>query len=508
MSGGLSRRLQRQAGPATLQPSSDPGPLPDPVPGAAAPEPGSPGMGSPAPARGPAGSPDEAVERLVARMQQRALRDWAALMEGPPTAEVRARLKEAVAGVLVADNVVIPPFTRDALAELVVNELAGYGPVDGLIRDPEVTEVMVNGPRTVFVERAGRLGPADVRFRSDDHVLRVIHRIVGPAGRRIDASAPFVDARLPDGSRVHAIIPPLALDGPTLTIRKFPQAHLGCADLVRSGVLSQEMRAFLEQAVVGRLNVIISGGAGSGKTTLLNALGDAIPADERVVTIEDPAELRLPRGHRVRLEARPPNLEGRGEVPIRLLLRNALRMRPDRIIIGEVRGGEAFDLLQALNTGHEGSLCTLHANSPRDALYRLENMVLMAGEPVPHAVARAQIRSAVDLLVHVGRFRDGRRRVLEIVALDRPEGHPAGEERGVGPPGGEYRLVPLWWWRPGDDGEQFERTAGALPAALTHRMARHGAGGSAPFGGSPANPAAPAGPTAAGAPGGAEGAAP
>ncbi len=419
MGAGLRRRLLRQEGgtppeapPARVVAESWP-----PAPGAAA----ASARASPRPADGAA---------LVGYMQRRALEQFAGLVEaaaGGP--QGRQALKQAIAAVLVEQNLVLAGYTRDALAELLVAEIAGYGPIDPLLRDDTVSEVMVVGPDRVYVEREGRLEAVGARFRDEDHLLGVINRMVAPVGRRIDRAQPFADARLPDGSRVHAIIPPLALDGPALTVRKFTAQAFSGRDLVRLGTLSGEMLEFLAACVRGRLNLLVSGGAGSGKTTLLNALSQYIAGEaERIITIEDSAELRLAHPHVVRLESRPPNLEGKGEVTIRMLVRNALRMRPDRIIIGEVRGEEAFDLLQALNTGHAGSLGTLHANSPRDALVRFENMVLMAGEALPHAVVRAQIASAVQVVVHLARQPDGSRRAVEVatVAPDLgPDGRPA-----------------------------------------------------------------------------------
>jgi pilus assembly protein CpaF len=304
----------------------------------------------------------------------------------------------------------------------VVDDVLGFGPIEHLLDDDEVTEVMVNGTRPVYVERAGRLHLTDVRFLEDAHLRRVIDRIVGAVGRRVDESSPMVDARLPDGSRVNAVIPPLAVDGPSLTIRKFAKERWGTADLVGFGTMSERVAEFLAQCVQGRMNVLVSGGTGTGKTTLLNVLSSYIPDDERIVTIEDAVELRLQQDHVVRLESRPANLEGRGKVEIRDLVRNALRMRPDRIVVGEVRGGEALDMLQAMNTGHDGSLCTVHANSPRDALSRLETMVLMAGFDLPSRAIREQLASSLDLVVQIARMRDGSRRITRISEVVGMEG--------------------------------------------------------------------------------------
>ena len=307
------------------------------------------------------------------------------------------------------------------LVGAVVDRVVGLGPLEPLLADPTITEIMVNDPQSVFIERDGRIERQPVAFRDEAHLRHVIDRIVGPMGRRVDESSPLVDARLPDGSRVNVILPPLALGGPTITIRKFSRQPFTLERLTSLGTLSAAMAAFLAEAVRGRLSLIVSGGTGSGKTSTLNALGLCIPPTERLITIEDAAELRLQHPHIVSLEARPPNLEGQGEIPIRTLVRNALRMRPDRIIVGEVRGGEAFDMLQAMNTGHRGSLTTLHANSPADALVRLESMVLMAGLDLPLAAIRRMIAGAVELIVQQDRLADGRRVISAVVEMVRGE---------------------------------------------------------------------------------------
>ncbi len=311
---------------------------------------------------------------------------------------------------------------RTRLIQEIVDEALGLGPLEDFLRDPEVTEIMVNGKDDVFVERRGKISKVDRRFDSDRHLLGVIERIVVPIGRRIDESVPLVDARLPDGSRVNAIIPPLALNGPTLTIRKFSKQRMTVEDLVNRGSLSPTMLEALRSAVQRRRNIVVSGGTGSGKTTLLNALSNFIPPDERIVTIEDAAELRLDQPHVVRLEARPPNIEGKGAITIRDLVKNALRMRPDRIIIGECRGGEALDMLQAMNTGHDGSLTTVHANTPKDALARIETMVLMAGMDLPLKAVREQVVSAIHLVVQVSRMEDGSRKVTHLAEVKGLEG--------------------------------------------------------------------------------------
>ena len=299
----------------------------------------------------------------------------------------------------------------------IADDILGYGPIEPLLADDSITEVMVNAYDKVYVERAGKVEKTDIRFVDDAHVLRIVDKIVSQVGRRIDESSPMVDARLPDGSRVNAIIPPLALRGPTLTIRKFARDPYTINDLIAFGSISAKAAQFLAACVRGKLNILISGGTGTGKTTTLNAMSAFVPNDERVVTIEDAAELQLQQEHVITLEARPPNIEGQGEVRIRELVRNALRMRPDRIIVGEVRGPETLDMLQAMNTGHEGSLTTIHANSPRDALSRLETLVLTAGVELPHRAIREQIASAFDLLVQISRLVDGSRRITHVAEV-------------------------------------------------------------------------------------------
>jgi pilus assembly protein CpaF len=310
---------------------------------------------------------------------------------------------------------------RERLAAEIGDDILGHGPLERLLADETVTEIMVNGPYDVWVERKGRLYETTVRFTDESHLRRIINKIVAQIGRRIDESSPLVDARLPDGSRVNAVIPPLSLSGPLVTIRKFSKKRYGLQDLVQLGTLSTETVEFLQRCVLSELNILISGGTGSGKTTLLNALSGAIPESDRIITIEDAAELRLHQRHVLRLEARPKNIEGEGEIPIRELVRNSLRMRPDRIIVGEVRGSESLDMLQAMNTGHDGSLCTVHSNSPRDALSRIETMVLMAGFDLPMRAIRQQVASALDLIVHLERLEDGSRKVTCITEVQRME---------------------------------------------------------------------------------------
>jgi pilus assembly protein CpaF len=332
--------------------------------------------------------------------------------------DVERRLQEAYAGT----RVTLPETVKAQLLKDVLNEFFGFGPIQPLLEDATITEVMVNGPDRVYVERKGKVELTNVRFDDEDHVRRVIDRIILPLGRRVDYDAPLVDARLPDGSRVNAVIPPCAIDGSSLTIRKFGAKKLTVDDLIHFGSLTPAMAEFLKACVVAKLNIVVSGGTGSGKTTLLNVLSGFIPEDERIVTIEDAAELQLHQEHVVRLETKKPNLDGRGEVTIRDLVKNSLRMRPDRIVVGECRGGEALDMLQAMNTGHDGSLTTLHANTPRDAISRIETMALMAGMDMPLKVIREQIASAVELIVQQSRLRDGSRKVTQISEVCGMEG--------------------------------------------------------------------------------------
>ena len=334
-----------------------------------------------------------------------------------PREALAAQVQDLAAAMLTEDGATMDSRRRGALIEAVVSEIAGLGPLDALLQDAEVTEIMVNGPAQIYVERHGRLTKTGLAFEDEAHLRRIIERIVAPLGRRIDEASPTVDARLPDGSRVNCVIPPLAVHGPALTIRKFAPVPFVVEDLIRFGTLTVPMAAFLKACVAARLNILVSGGTGSGKTTTLNALSSFIPPDERIVTIEDAAELQLQQEHVVALESRPANLEGKGEITIRHLVRNALRMRPDRIVIGEVRGGEALDLLQAMNTGHDGSLSTVHANSPRDVLSRLETMALMAGTELPMRAAREQLAAALQLVVHQARLRDGSRRITHITEV-------------------------------------------------------------------------------------------
>jgi len=336
--------------------------------------------------------------------------------------ELERRVQEVVSEELKTEEVPLSPSERSLLERQIADDVLGYGPLEPFLRDPSVTEIMVNGYDQVYIERTGMIQETDASFLDDSHLLRIIDRIVSQVGRRVDESSPMVDARLPDGSRVNAIISPLALRGPSLTIRKFAQDALTLESLVELGTMTPQTADFLAQCVRGKLNLLISGGTGTGKTTLLNAVSQYVPTSERIVTVEDAAELRLQQRHVVPLESRPPNVEGEGEVRIRDLVRNALRMRPDRIIVGEVRGAETLDMLQAMNTGHDGSLTTIHANSARDALHRLEMLVLMAGVELPVKAIREQIAGGFDLLVHIARLVDGSRRITQITEITGMEG--------------------------------------------------------------------------------------
>lgn len=336
--------------------------------------------------------------------------------------QLHAYVREELARVVDGEKVPLTSDERRRLVAEITDDVLGYGPLQGLLEDPSVSEIMVNGPERIYVERDGKLSRTSARFASDEHLRRVIERIVSRVGRRIDESSPMVDARLPDGSRINAIIAPLAVDGSTLTVRKFSSDPLGVDDLIRFGTFSSEMAELLAACVQSRLNIIVSGGTGTGKTTLLNVLSSFIPNGERIVTIEDAVELQLLQDHVVRLESRPANVEGRGEVSIRDLVRNSLRMRPDRIVIGEVRGGESLDMLQAMNTGHDGSISTVHANSPRDAIARLETLVLMAGMELPARAIREQLAAAIDVIVQISRLRDGTRRITHITEVQGLEG--------------------------------------------------------------------------------------
>jgi len=396
--------------------------------------PGAPG-GSPSAPPGPPGSPAPTGQRLLSqapvreslrevkfRIQSRVIQDLDPKLDLANQVEVRRQIEEIFGRVIDEEGLALTRAERVRILEQITDEIIGLGPMEPLLRDETVTEIMVNGPRQVYIERNGRLELTNVVFQNDDHVMRIIDRIIAPIGRRIDESSPMVDARLTDGSRVNAIIPPLSLIGPVITIRKFSASPFTVDDLIRFGTSTPEMFDFLRACVEARLNIFVSGGTGSGKTTTLNVLSSFIPVDERIITVEDAAELQLRQEHVVTLESRPANIEGRGAVPIRELVRNCLRMRPDRIIVGECRGGEALDMLQAMNTGHDGSMSTGHANSPRDMLARLETMVLMAGVDLPLRAIREQVSSAVDLIVHQSRLKDGTRRIVNITEVQGMEG--------------------------------------------------------------------------------------
>jgi pilus assembly protein CpaF len=363
-----------------------------------------------------------ALDEIARRYRVRVRDEMAAVPADADARALRRIVAERLRDLLARDRVVLPAAALDRLVEEVVDEAVGLGPIEPLMRDPTVTEVIANGPAAVYVERAGRLAREPVAFRDAEHLRQVIERVVGAGGRRIDAGSPMVDVRLADGSRVNAVLAPLALDGPLLTIRRFPNEPMRIADLVELGTMTPRQVDLLGAAVRGRVNVVVSGGTGTGKTTLLNALAAFIDAGERIVTVEDAAELRLPQQNVARLESRPPNVEGRGEVTLRALVRNALRMRPDRIVVGEVRGGEAIDMLQAMNTGHDGSLTTVHASSPADALRRIETMALMSGLDLPHSAVREQVRAAIDVVVHLVRSADGARTVRRIDGRDPASG--------------------------------------------------------------------------------------
>jgi pilus assembly protein CpaF len=370
----------------------------------------------------PSVGPRDTYSDLKNRIQQRLIAELDPSMDIGESSEVRLTIQEMFETMLLQEQIVLTRSEKKKLFDQIVAEILGYGPLEQFLNAEGITEIMVNGPKHIYVERAGRIQRVSAQFEDDEHLMRIIERIVAPLGRRIDEGAPMVDARLPDGSRVNAIIPPISLIGPTLTIRIFAKIPLTVENLIEFGTVTNEAIEFLKACVVAKVNIIISGGTGSGKTTLLNILSGFIPDGERIVTIENAAELQLRQEHVVTLEARPPNIEQRGEVTIRDLVVNSLRMRPDRIIVGEVRSGESLDMLQAMNTGHEGSMTTLHANSPRDMLSRLETMVLMAGMDLPHRAIREQMASAVDLVVHEDRMRDGSRKITSISEIQGMEG--------------------------------------------------------------------------------------
>jgi pilus assembly protein CpaF len=365
--------------------------------------------------QGPISAERELFDYLKECVQDRIFQrtDPAKLEESRPT-DLLQEISEAINEIIAQEKLLLTDADRDRLVQLTINDMVGLGPLEPLLQDNDISDILVNGYAETFIERRGKLVKTGVKFHDDQHLLRVINRIVARVGRRIDESSPMVDARLPDGSRVNAVIGPLAIDGPALCIRRFGSFGSDISQLVTRGTMTPEMVAFLRAAVGTRLNIIISGGTGTGKTTMLNALSSFIPEDERIITIEDAAELRLQQPHIVRLESRPPNVEGRGEITQRDLFKNTLRMRPDRIIVGEVRGGEVLDMLQAMSTGHDGSMATIHANTPRDCLSRLEMMMLLTGISLPEQAMRQYIVSALNMVVQVSRFSDGTRKVVKI----------------------------------------------------------------------------------------------
>ena len=367
-------------------------------------------------------SAQDTYQDLKSRVQSKLISGLDPTSDPSKIAEVRRTIQELFEQILTEENIVLSRPERARMFEQIVAEIVGLGPLQVLLDDETITEVMVNGPKNVYIERGGRIYRAPVTFESNDHVMRIIERIVSPLGRRIDESSPYVDARLTDGSRVNAVIPPISLVGPVLTIRKFARKPITVEQLIQFGSITPEAVEFLKACVISRINVIVSGGTGSGKTTFLNVLSGYIPNDERIVTIENAAELQLRQEHVVTLESRPANIEGKGEITIRQLVINALRMRPDRIIVGECRGDEALDMLQAMNTGHDGSMTTAHSNSPRDTLSRLETMVMMAGMDLPVRAIREQVSSAIDLIIHQERMRDGSRKIVSITEVSGMEG--------------------------------------------------------------------------------------
>ena len=418
----LLSRLGGQAKPPAPKPAA-PAPKPNEpaAPPAAAQPPAAAPPASPTPSP-VAASPSETLLELRREFVRQISAELDTNLEARRTPRTLQILSDKFLALYHRSNLQLDENQQKQLCELVINEIVGYGPIQAALDDPTVSEVMVNGPTQTYIEQKGKLLLTDIKFDDDDHVMRVIDRIIRPLGRRVDRKTPMVDARLPDGSRVNAIIPPTALNGPTITIRKFPAKRIGPQDLINFGSVTPQMLELLKACVVGRLNVVVSGGTGSGKTTLLNVLSSFIPDDERIVTIEDAAELQLQQSHVVRLEAKPPEFDGTGQVTIRDLVKNSLRMRPERIVIGECRGAEALDMLQAMNTGHDGSLTTLHANTPREATSRLETLVLMTGLDLPVRVVREQIAGAIDLIIQQSRLSDGARKVTYVTEVVGMEG--------------------------------------------------------------------------------------
>ncbi|MBK9711116.1 MAG: CpaF family protein [Kouleothrix sp.] len=365
---------------------------------------------------------DHAFADMRGRVQNKLIAELDPKLDLSNAAKVRQQVEDIFNSILDSENIVLTRSERARMFESIAADILGFGPLETLLNDPEISEIMVNGPRNIYIERKGKLQRSDVIFNNDEHVMRVIDRIISPLGRRCDESSPMVDARLPDGSRVNAVIRPISLVGPCLSIRKFKKEGITIEDMIRFGTLTREMAEFLSACVRARLNVVVSGGTGSGKTTTLNALSSFIPEDERIITVENAAELQLRQDHVVTLESRPPNVEGKGEISIRDLVINCLRMRPERIVVGECRGGEALEMLQAMNTGHDGSMTTLHANSSRDAIARIETMVLMAGMDLPVRAIREQVASAINLIVQQARLKDGTRKIINITEVQGMEG--------------------------------------------------------------------------------------
>jgi len=411
----LLRRIEGQR-PAGQQPAA-PAPGTPPPPGGGPPKPPSEGplTQSSSPAR-------DANRDVRIKLQTRIINNLDPRLDLADAKAVRSSIEEMFNKFIDEEGVVVTRVERQKMLESILDEILGFGPIEPLLKDDTITEVMVNGPFRCYVERKGKLQLSDVTFQSDEHVMRIVERIIAPIGRRVDESKPYEDARLPDGSRVNIIIPPLALNGPVVTIRKFPKYRITVEDYIKFGTATAEMMEFMRACVEARLNMFISGGTGSGKTTLLNIMSGFIPEDERIITIEDAAELRLVQDHVVRLESRAANIEGKGQVSIMDLVKNSLRMRPERIVVGEIRGGEALSMLQAMNTGHDGSLSTGHANSPRDMLARLETMCLMAGVDLPARAIKEQIASALDVIVQISRLKDGSRKVTNITEVQGMEG--------------------------------------------------------------------------------------
>jgi pilus assembly protein CpaF len=377
----------------------------------------SPKLGAP-----PRERDDNSFTDIRSRVQNKLIGELDPKLDLANAAKVRQQVEDIFNSILDSENIVLTRTERARMFESIAADILGFGPLETLLNDPEISEIMVNGPRNIYVERKGKLTKSDVIFNNDEHVMRVIDRIISPLGRRCDESSPMVDARLPDGSRVNAVIRPISLVGPCLSIRKFKKEGITVEDMIRFGTLSREMAEFLSACVRARLNIVVSGGTGSGKTTTLNALSSFIPEDERIITVENAAELQLRQDHVVTLESRPPNVEGKGEISIRDLVINCLRMRPERIVVGECRGGEALEMLQAMNTGHDGSMTTLHANTPRDAIARIETMVLMAGMDLPVRAIREQIASAINVIVQQARLKDGSRKIINITEVQGMEG--------------------------------------------------------------------------------------